>query len=385
MSRFFDLVSPPVREMGPYRPADSSKVSSAKASSANLPPSCIRLDSNENPFGPSPLAVEAMRAALSTVHNYPDDRCTELRLKLSAHHGVPAEQTMVTIGSTGMLTLLCQTFLAPGLNAVTSERSFIVYSMAARAAGAQLIQTPMRNDGFDLDAIYNAINQHTRIVFLANPNNPTGTLISFEDLDRFIAAVPAHVIVVLDEAYYEFGRHFATLRGIEYPNGLTHLSRGASVVSLRTFSKAHGLAGLRIGYGIGPAEVLAYCARMQSTFSVSSIAQSAALAALDDQVHIERTLDNNTTQAQLLQNGLSNLNFHVIPTWANFLCCDVGNNAARFADRLRELGVSVRPLGDWGAPTCLRVSIGTPEQNQLFLRTAAKVAATPLSSAGDAR
>jgi len=326
-----------------------------------------------------------MRFAHPAIHTYPDDTCTELRLKLGAHHGVSAEQILVTVGSTGMLSLLCQTFLGPGLNAVTSERSFIVYSMAVHSIGAQLIETPMRNDAFDLEAIYNAIDEHTRIIFLANPNNPTGTLVPAADIETFLAAVPGHVVVVLDEAYYEFGQHFARLRNVEYPTSLQHLNRGASVVILRTFSKVHGLAGLRIGYGIGPAEVLAYCARMQSTFSVSSIAQAAALAALDDQVHIGRTVASNASQAQILGVGLSELDFRVTPTWANFFYCDVGEDAATFADRLRDKGVSVRPLGAWGAPTCIRISIGTPEQNQFLLNAARKVAAAAPPSAGDSR
>ena len=317
-----------------------------------------------------------MRLALPAIHNYPDDTCTELRLKLAAHHGVSPEQILVSVGSTGMLTLLCQTFLGPGLNAITSERSFIVYSMAVHSTGAQLVETPVRNDGFNLDAIYNAINEHTRIIFLANPNNPTGTLAPAAEIETFLSAVPGHVVVALDEAYYEFGLHFAALRQVEYPNSLQHLSRGASVVILRTFSKVHGLAGLRIGYGIGPAEVLAYCARMQSTFSVSSISQSAALAALEDQAHIGRTVANNAAQAQVVGVGLSELDFHVIPTWANFFCCDLGRDAAAFAYALRNEGVSVRPLGAWGAPTCIRVSIGTPEQNQVLLNAARKIAAT---------
>jgi histidinol-phosphate aminotransferase len=253
--------------------------------------------------------------------------------------------------------------------------------MAVHATGAQLVETQVRNNGFDLEAIYNAINEHTRIVFLANPNNPTGTLISAADIETFLSAVPGHVVVVLDEAYYEFGLHFAALRKAEYPNSLQHLHRGASVVILRTFSKIHGLAGLRIGYGIGPAEVLAYCARMQSTFSVSSIAQAAALAALDDQQHIGRTVANNATQAQVLGVGLSELDIHVIPTWANFFCCDLREDAGTFADRLRAEGVSVRPLGSWGAPNCIRVSIGTPEQNQMLLSAARKI----VSAAGDSR
>lgn len=367
MSRFFDLVSKPVQDMGELTapsPALSVKLPKARF---------IALDSNENPFGPSPRAIQAMQAALPSASAYPDDGCTELRSRLAAQHSLPAEQVLVTAGSTGLIALLCQTLLSPGLNAITSERSFIVYSMAVHATGAQLIEVPMREDGIDLDAILAAINEHTRIVFLANPNNPTGTMLPATAMNKFIAEVPGHVVVVLDEAYYEFATYFAERRKVEYSRSLEYLRQGATVVVLRTFSKAHGLAGLRIGYGLGPAELLAYCARMQNTFSVSSIAQAAALAALDDRRHVHRAVSNNAAQAQVMGVALSDMEFRVIPTSANFLCCDVGDAAAA-AESLRADGISVRPLGTWGAPSCIRVSIGLPEQNEAFLNAMRKVA-----------
>jgi histidinol-phosphate aminotransferase len=379
MSRFFVLVSKPARDMGEYLPPTFPKRPIADAQ-----PRLIQLDSNENPFGPSPRAIEAMQAALASANYYPDDDCTELRGKLAAHHNLQPEQVMVTAGSTGMLSLLCQTMLGPGRNAVTSERSFIVYSMAVRATGARLVETPMREDGFDLDAILNAINEDTRLVLLANPNNPTGTMIEPDAVDEFVAAVPAQVVIVLDEAYYEFAAHIAAQRKVEYSRSLNYvrlnqLRQGASVVVLRTFSKAHGLAGLRIGYGLGPAELLAYCARMRDTFSVSSIAQAAAIAALDDHHHIEQTVSNNAEQAQVLSVGLSELGCRLVPTTANFVYCDVGGEAASVAERLRNSGVAVRPLGMWGAPTCIRVSVGTPEQNAAFLDAMHRITGTSQS------
>ncbi len=371
MSRFFDLVSKPAREMSGFVPPPAPR-----RSSPDTQPKIIKLDSNENPFGPSPRAVEAMQLAMAATNSYPDDDCSELRRALAACHDVPTEQVLVTAGSTALLGLLCQTMLAPGLNAVTSERSFVVYSMAVRAVGAQLIEAPMRDDGFDLNAILEAINEDTRLVFLANPNNPTGTMVEVEAVDRFIAEVPGHVVVVLDEAYYEFAAQFAARRKVEYSGSLKYLRQGSAVVVLRTFSKAHGLAGLRVGYGIGPAELLAYCARMRDTFSVSSVAQAAALAALDDLNHVGRVVSNNAEQAQVLGVGLSELGYRLVPTAANFLYCDVGGDASGFAERLRVEGVSVRPLGGWGAPNCIRVSIGTPEQNQILLSAARKVGGT---------
>jgi histidinol-phosphate aminotransferase len=369
MSRFFDLVSKPARDMG------TTNAPSPTAAALERRSQLIKLDSNENPFGPSARAIDAMRGALATGNSYPDDDCGELRRKLAVHHDLPPEQVLVTAGSTALLSLLCQTLLGPGLNAVTSERSFIVYSLAVQAAGAHLVETPMRSgeDSFDLEAILSAIDANTRLVFLANPNNPTGTMLEAGVVERFLARLPGHVVVVLDEAYYEFALHFAALRRINYSNSLEYVRQGASVVVLRTFSKAHGLAGLRVGYGMGPAELLGYCARMRNTFSVSSVAQAAAMAAINDTDHIERVVENNAMQSRTLTQGLSGLGYRVAPTSTNFVFCDLGQDAADVANRLQDEGVAVRPLGHWGAPNCIRVTIGTPEQNQAFLQAARRL------------
>jgi histidinol-phosphate aminotransferase len=364
MSRFFDIVSKPARNLG------ATNATSTTPAVLELRSPLIKLDSNENPFGPSARTVDAIRDTLNSANLYPEDDCSQLRHRLAAHHGLPPEQVLVTAGSTALLGLLCQTLLGPGLNAVTSKCSFIVYLMAVRAAGAHLIEAPMRNDGFDLEAILVAIDSNTRIVFLANPNNPTGTMLEAAVVERFLAQVPGHVVVVLDEAYYEFALHFATLRRVTYSNSLDYVRQGASVVVLRTFSKAHGLAGLRVGYGLGPAELLGYCARMRNTFSVSSVAQAAAMAALDDPDHIQRVVENNFMQSRVLAQGLSELGYRVVPTSANFVFCDLGEDAAGVANRLQDDGVVVRPLGPWGAPNCIRVTIGTPDQNQAFLSAA---------------
>jgi histidinol-phosphate aminotransferase len=372
MTRFFDLMSLPARESFGFPSSPSANLAQASAEGP-----MIRLDANENPFGASPLAVEAAAAALSSSNFYPDDDSMPLRRKLADVHQIADEQILVTAGSTQMLSLLCQTLLGPGLNAITSERSFVVYGMAVRASGAQLIEAPMRGDHIDLAAILDLINEHTRLIFLANPNNPTGTMLDAESIEQFIAEVHSHVVIVLDEAYYEFAAHFAERRKVNYSRSLDYVRRTENVVVLRTFSKVHGLAGLRIGYGIGPAELIAYCARMRNTFSVSSVAQAAALAATADQDYVLETLANNAEQAQILGVGLSELGFHVIPTWANFLYCNVGQEAVRFAHRLREQGISVRPLEAWGAPGSIRVSIGTPQQNDAFLHAAQEIARRP--------
>src|ERR1700691_2230768 len=209
MTRFSDLLSPGARELTRFSPP-RPRLQPDQTPRARL----IRLDSNENPLGPSPLAIAAIRSALANTNLYPDDDCGELRGQLAAHNNLPVEQTLVTAGSTGFLSLLCQTLLAPGLNAVTSERSFVVYSQIVRATGAQLIEAPMREDTFDLAAILHAINAETRLIFLANPNNPTGTMLPASEVEKFLEQVPIRVVVALDEAYYEYAAHFASLRRV---------------------------------------------------------------------------------------------------------------------------------------------------------------------------
>lgn len=368
MSNFSRFVPEHVRNLSGYTPGKSLR-QAQQESHVN----CIKMASNENPFGPSPKAVKAMQAALAESNFYPDNDAIELRQKLAEHHNVMPEQIVPTAGSTALLGIIARTLLAPGLNAVTSERSFIVYPIATQAAGGQLIQVAMRNDGFDLDAIAAAVDPHTRILYIANPNNPTGTLIPAEVLDRFLERVPEHVVVILDEAYYDFAEYFAIDRGVDCSNALDYVKRGHKVVVLRTFSKAHGLAGVRVGYGIGPAELMSYFARMRTTFSVSHVAQAAALAALDDEAHTQKTLQNNAEQTERLDAGITELGYPPIPTWANFLYCELGDDAAAVAERLQAEGVIVRPLGPWGAPTAIRITIGTAEQNDIFLRAFKKV------------
>jgi histidinol-phosphate aminotransferase len=366
MSQFSSLITKQARGMDHYTPP-------TPAESAAHGPRIIRLDSNENPLGPSPRALGAMRRALTDTHLYPDNDCRALTDRLSEFHEIPAEQILVTSGSTGMLSLLCHTLLEPGRNAITSEKSFIVYGMAVRATGAELIETPTRNQGFDLSAILNAVNDHTRLIVLANPNNPTGTIIEADELARFLGHVPGHAVVVLDEAYYEFAASFAQIRKVEYSRSLTYLRQNPGLVMLRTFSKAQGLAGLRIGYGVGPRELISYCRRMQDPYSVSSVAQAAALAALDDTDHIVRSVSHNADQAEILQKGLSELGLRTIPTWANFVYCELEEDAADVARRLREQGISIRPLGGWGAPNSMRITIGTAQQNDRFLSAMRKL------------
>lgn len=330
--------------------------------------------SNENPFGPSPKAVEAMRAAAGQANFYPDDNATDLRLKLAGRFVLRPEQVLVGAGSSELIYSLARVLLAPGVNAVSSRRSFILYPMAVEAGGGSLIEAPMRDNGFDLDGIAAAINHHTRLVYLANPNNPTGTMFDADALERFLERVPKSVVVALDEAYCDFAGHFAAERGVVYSRALDDVRAGRpNLVVLRTFSKAHGLAGLRIGYGLGNTELMAKLAGARPAFPVSSVAQAAALAALEDEAHVRRAAENNAAGAEFLTQALAELGLRVAPTWANFVYVELGVEAAPMAARLEQEGVVVRPLAAWGAPTAMRVTVGTTEQNEFFVRVFRKV------------
>jgi len=363
MSDFSQLVPEHVRNLGGYTPGKTRRQAQQESSV-----DCIKMASNENPFGPSPKAVAAMRAVLAESNFYPDNDVSELRQKLAKFHHVNPENIVVTAGSTALLGIVARTLLSPGLNAITSERSFIIYPIATQAAGGNLVRIPMRDNCFDLDAIAAAVEHNTRIVYLSNPNNPTGTIVKAAEIDRFLDKLPEHVVVILDEAYHDFAQHFAQLRHVDYSHAPDYVKQRRKVVVLRTFSKAHGLAGVRVGYGIGDAEFMSYLSRMRTTFSVSSVAQAGALAALEDKDHIEKTLRNNAEEANRLIERVAELGYRVAPTWANFLYCELHDDAASFAQQLQTQGVIVRPLGAWGAPSAIRITVGTPEQNSIFLK-----------------
>ena len=360
MSDFSQFVPAHIRNL-----AEAKQSRPLKQSSGGARP--IALNLNENPFGPSPLALQAMETVLSDLHRYPEIQATELHEAIAAFHDVQTDQVLVTAGATELLCILAKALLAPGLNAITSARSFIVYKLATQVTEGKLIELATQENGYDMDAIADSINANTRIVFIANPNNPTGTLVTADQVDRFLERVPEHVLVVLDEAYGDFAENFARKRGVAYSRSLDHVREGRNVIWLKTFSKTHGLAGLRVGYGIGPARLISLFAPLRTIFSVSSVAQAAALAALHDTEHIQRAVENNAEQAEILSNGLNRLGFPVPQTWANFLYCELGQDAAAFAERMKAEGAIVQPLGRWGAPNAIRISIGTPEQNRSFL------------------
>jgi histidinol-phosphate aminotransferase len=363
MGKFAEMVPERVRALASYVPGKP-----IQQAEAEFGVKMIKLGSNENPFGPSPLALRAMESASKSVNLYPDNDMVALRERLATHHGVLPNQLIVTAGSTNLLDIVARTLLAPGLNAVTSERSFIIYPIVTRSAGAELRQVPTRDDGFDLDAISDAIDSDTRLVFIANPNNPTGTLIPAREMDRFLDHLPEKVVVALDEAYYDYAAWIARERGVDYSHAMDYVRHERSVLVLRTFSKAFGLAAMRVGYGLGPAELISYLTRLKTAFIVNGLGEAGALAALDDREHYEKSMRNNSAQLAVLTRQLRELGYAPVESWANFLYIETGEDASSLGRRLQMNGVIVRPLtGAWGARTAIRVSVGTPEENRKFI------------------
>jgi histidinol-phosphate aminotransferase len=363
MTEFSKLVPAHVRKLATYKPGKPRRQAELESGMR-----CVKMASNENPFGPSPLAMEAIRMAAQEVNFYPDNSVTELTARLAEIHAIEPAQVLVTAGSSALLDIMAWTLLGPGLNAITSKLSFIVYPIVTRATGAQFIEVPTLNDGYDLDRILAAVDVNTRLIYLANPNNPTGTILDANAIDRFLDRLPSHVITVLDEAYCDYASYFAAERGFAYSHALDYVRQQRRVVVLRTFSKAHGLAGLRVGYGMGPAELMNYFARMKTAFMVSSLGEAGALAALADTGHVQRAVRTNAAEAKLLTQAISDMGIRVTPTWANFLFCRMGEDAASLCRALQDDGVIVRQMsGPWGAPDAFRVTVGTPEQNQQFL------------------
>jgi histidinol-phosphate aminotransferase len=369
MSKISELVPERVKALPAYVPGKAIKQAEAESGVR-----AIKLASNENPFGPSPLALKAIQDSAASVNQYPDNDAGALRIRLSELHDIPSENVIVTAGSTPLLDILSRTLLGTGLNAITSERSFIVYPIVARGAGGELRTVPMKDDGYDLDAIAAAVDSNTRIVFLANPNNPTGSFHPAQAIERFLDKLPDHVIVALDEAYIEFAERFAVERGVQVPRSIDYVREGRNVVVLRTFSKAQGLAAVRAGYGIGPAELISYLARLKTAFMVSTPAQAAAMAALDDHGHFERTMRNNLEQSKWLTQQMRSLGLSPVESWSNFIYCEMGESASAIGQKLQQEGVIIRPLtGSWGAPTAIRVTVGTPDENQRFINALKKI------------
>lgn len=356
---FLALVVPGVQKLSPYVPG---KPVDELARELNLDPAgIVKLASNENPLGPSPKALEAIRAELAELTRYPDGNGFELKTKLAARCGVSPAQVTLGNGSNDILDLVARAWLAPGLNAVFSQYAFAVYPIATQAVGAQGKVVPAKAHGHDLEAMLAAIDANTRVVFVANPNNPTGTWFGPDALESFLARVPQSVLVVLDEAYIEYAE------GDELPDGLDYLARYPNLLVSRTFSKAYGLASLRVGYSLSSPQVADVLNRVRAPFNVNSLALAAACAALDDADYLAASRRTNDAGMAQLEAGFRRLGLSWIPSKGNFIAVDFGRDAAPINQALLQAGVIVRPVAGYGMPTFLRVSIGTEQENARFL------------------
>ena len=330
----------------------------------------IKLASNENPLPPSERVLKAISDALSHLNRYPDGSAHYLRVALARRHGLTPEHIIMGNGSNELIELLVRSFLRPGEEAVIPHPSFVVYPMIVQAAGGIRVVVTLKDHRLDLEAMARAITPMTKMVFIANPNNPTATVVTAEEVAAFMARVPDKVIVVFDEAYFEFAQ------GPDFPDSLQYMKQGRKVAILRTFSKAASLAGLRVGYAVADPDCVALLNRIRAPFNVNSLAQVAALAALEDDSHILECLRMNEAGRHFLYDEFTAMGIRYVPSRANFILVDVGRSAADIYQVLLHEGVIVRPLTAFGMETALRITVGTPEENRKLVKALRKALGT---------
>jgi histidinol-phosphate aminotransferase len=327
----------------------------------------IKIASNENPLGPSPLALNAISEALSKINRYPDGDAFYLKHKLAERLGVKPENLIFGNGSNEVIEIVARTFMKPGDEAVTGQFAFIVFPIVTQAVGAKAIISPMPGLTHDLRDMFDRITTKTKAVFIANPNNPTGTMVKKDELEWFLERVPEDIIVVMDEAYFDY------VDDPDYPNSLDYQNTGKSIITVRTFSKIYGLAGLRLGFGVSSEEIISYMNRVREPFNVNSLAQIAAYAALDDKEHVAKSREINREGLQYLTKELKKLNLPFIPSFTNFILVDLDSDPIPIYNALLREGVIVRPVINYGLKTHIRVTVGLPEENYRFIRAIKKV------------
>lgn len=358
----YDCAVSGVQGLHPYQPG--KPISTLAREIGIEESSIVKLASNENPLGPSPRVNEAVAAQLEEQARYPDGGTVALRERLAEHHGCSPQQLTLGNGSNDVLDLVARTFLGPGRSAIFSEHAFAVYPISTQAAGAESIVVPAQQWGHDLEAMAAAVrvgtDMDTHVIWVANPNNPTGTWVGRDALYSFLKVVPEEVVVVVDEAYIEF------VDEEEYPDGSQWLDEFPNLIVTRTFSKAYGLAGYRVGYGISSERVAELLNRVRQPFNVNALAQTAALAALDDQEHLQRGVELNHSEMEKMVGIFRQLGLEWIPSVGNFVSVDLGQPAMPVFAAMEKLGVITRPVGNYGMPNHLRISIGLPEENELL-------------------
>jgi len=361
-----------VRDIAPYVPG---KPIEELARELDLDPAgIVKLASNENPRGPGPKALAAIATAAADVTRYPDGNGFALRSALAARLSVPAGSLVLGNGSNDVLELVTQAFLTPGDEAIYAQHAFAVYPLATHARGARGIEVPAKDYGHDLAAMLAAVTPRTRVVFVANPNNPTGTWIDGAAMEAFVAKVPREVVVVLDEAYDEY------LAPADRSRSVSWIGRYPNLIVSRTFSKAYGLAALRVGYGVMDPSVADLLNRVRQPFNVNSLAQAAAIAALADTAYVEESARVNREGMRQIEAGLAGLGVAFVPSHGNFLLVNVGDGARVYAALLRD-GVIVRPVGNYGLPGFLRVTVGLPAENERFLTALGRALGRPRANA----
>jgi histidinol-phosphate aminotransferase len=342
-----------VCDLGAYEPG---KPIEETARELGLDPATIvKLASNENPLGPAPAAKVAMQNEIDQVHIYPDGGGFKLRSALAEKHGLGLENVVLGNGSNEIIELLCHCFLNPKAELIAAEHAFVVYKLMATLFGAKYVEVADPDFIHDVDGMADAITADTRLVFIANPNNPTGTLVGQEALDRFMDRLPEHVVAVFDEAYYEFLD--------DAPDTLKYIAEGRNVCVLRTFSKAYGLAGLRIGYGLASPEVAAILQKARQPFNANAMAQAAALAAMADTEHVAKTLETNNTGLRFYEKAFAERGLQFVPSVANFILVKVGDGDDLFQKMLGK-GVIIRAMRGYKLPEWVRISIGTQSENE---------------------
>ncbi|PQA52236.1 histidinol-phosphate transaminase [Amnimonas aquatica] len=369
MTDFLSRARPGVQHLAPYQPGKPIEELQREFGLARV----VKLASNENPLGPSPAALAALKAALQAdpaeLGRYPDGNGYVLKEAIRARFGWAHERILLGNGSNDVLELVARAFLGEGDDAIYAQHAFAVYPLAVQATGARGIEVPARNHGHDLPAMAAAVTPATKVIFLANPNNPTGTWFERADFEAFMAAVPANVVVVLDEAYCEFVDDAQALSGFDV------LDRYPNLIVSRTLAKAYGLASLRVGYAVAGADLIGILNRVRQPFNVNSLALAAAAAAVADDDFVARSRALNAAGRRQWLDGLAALGLRAIPSRGNFLCVDMGQPAGPLFQALLREGVIVRPVANYGLPDHLRISIGLAEENDFALAALARVLA----------
>jgi histidinol-phosphate aminotransferase len=360
---FRTRANPCVQALRPYTPGKPVAELERELGIRNT----IKLASNENPLGPSQSVLKAIQAGFSELSRYPDGNGFGLKQALSRHLGINPEQITLGNGSNDVLELVTRAFANQESEIIYSQYSFAVYALATQAIGARAVEVPALNWGHDLEAMLDAVSDKTALIFVANPNNPTGTWVTKDAIINFLERVPPRVIVVLDEAYCEYISLDA------YPDGISLLTRFPNLLVTRTFSKAYGLAALRVGYGISGEDIADMLNRVRQPFNVNSLALIAAEAALEDGDHLQQSTRMNEAGLRQLEKGLDGLNLEYIPSVGNFIAFNTGRDGQQVYQALLREGVIVRPIGNYGMPNYLRVSVGLSNENQRFLDAMGKI------------